>query len=224
MIILSKAKSLNQKINFVVRFLFILAFIETIVFAVWTKDFQNTINAFTAILGFVLTFIPEAVESISKNKIRFSSGMKIAICLFIFGAEMLGEINSFYERFTWWDNFLHSFSGLILGAIGFMIVYAMNEAEVVKVKLSPIFIAAFAFFFALACGALWEIFEFSGDRLLSMNMQKYLPPANQTALISDSWRYDAGLIDTMTDIILDAASAFIVSALGYVKLKREKGA
>ena len=219
---MKRRDTLDNKINFVVRILFILAFLETIVFSFFTKDFSNIINAFTALLGFALTFVPEAVENISKKRLRFSSGVKIAIVLFIFAAELLGEINSFYEKIPWWDNMLHSLSGIILGLIGFMLVYAMNESDKVDIHLSPLFIAAFAFFFAVAAGAVWEIFEFTGDRLFSMNMQKFRPPSGTTELTTESWRFDAGLIDTMTDIILDTISAFFISALGYIKIKTGK--
>lgn len=219
---MKKKMTVNQKINIVVRGLFILAFIETVLTSVLENDYSSIINAFTAVLGFALTFIPEAVENITKNRIKFSSGVKIAIALFIFGSELLGEIRSFYEIFPWWDNLLHSVSGVILALIGFMLVYNLNESENTSVNLSPLLVSAFAFFFALACGALWEIFEFSGDRLFGMDMQKFRPPAGTTELISESWRYDAGLIDTMTDIILDAVSAFGVSLLGYIKIKAGK--
>ncbi|MDO5477533.1 MAG: hypothetical protein Q4G23_00020 [Clostridia bacterium] len=217
-----KKRTLDGKINFVVRILFVIAFAETIIFAVLTKDSSNIINAFTALLGFALTFVPEAVENISKKRIRFSSGVKIAIVLFIFAAELLGEINSFYEKIPWWDNMLHSLSGAILALIGFMLVYAMNESKKVEIHLSPLFIAAFAFFFAVAAGAVWEIFEFAGDRLFSMNMQKFRPPDGVSTLTTETWRYDAGLIDTMTDIILDTVTAFAVAVSGYIKIKTGK--
>lgn len=221
--LLAKKKStINDKINLIVRVLFVIAFIETILTSVLENDYSSIINAFTAVLGFSLTFIPEAVENITKNRIRFGSGMKIAIVLFIFGSELLGEIRSFYEIIPWWDDLLHSVSGVILGLIGFMLVYSLNESEKSSVNLSPVFVSLFAFCFALACGALWEIFEFSGDRLLNMDMQKFRPPAGTTELVTDSWRYDAGLIDTMTDIIMDAASALAVSVLGFIKIKAGK--
>lgn len=217
-----KKYTINDKINLIVRVLFVIAFIETILTSVLENDYSSIINAFTAVLGFTLTFIPEAVENITKNRVRFGSGMKIAIVLFIFGSELLGEIRSFYEIIPWWDDLLHSVSGVILGLIGFMLVYSLNESEKSSVNLSPVFVSLFAFCFALACGALWEIFEFSGDRLLNMDMQKFRPPAGTTELVTDSWRYDAGLIDTMTDIIMDAASAFAVSVLGFIKIKAGK--
>ena len=217
-----KKYTINDKINLIVRVLFVIAFIETILTSVLENDYSSTINAFTAVLGFTLTFIPEAVENITKNRVRFGSGMKIAIVLFIFGSELLGEIRSFYEIIPWWDDLLHSVSGVILGLIGFMLVYSLNESEKSSVNLSPVFVSLFAFCFALACGALWEIFEFSGDRLLNMDMQKFRPPAGTTELVTDSWRYDAGLIDTMTDIIMDAASALAVSVSGFIKIKAGK--
>lgn len=217
-----KKSTINDKINLIVRVLFVIAFIETILTSVLENDYSSIINAFTAVLGFTLTFIPEAVENITKNRVRFSSGMKIAIVLFIFGSELLGEIRSFYEIIPWWDDLLHSVSGVILGLIGFMLVYSLNESEKSSVNLSPVFVSLFAFCFALACGALWEIFEFSGDRLLNMDMQKFRPPAGTTELVTDTWRYDEGLIDTMTDIIMDAASAFAVSVLGFIKIKAGK--
>lgn len=217
-----KKYTINDKINLIVRVLFVIAFIETILTSVLENDYSSIINAFTAVLGFTLTFIPEAVENITKNRVRFGSGMKIAIVLFIFGSELLGEIRSFYEIIPWWDDLLHSVSGVILGFIGFMLVYSLNESKKSSVNLSPVFVSLFAFCFALACGALWEIFEFSGDRLLNMDMQKFRPPAGTTELVTDSWRYDAGLIDTMTDIIMDAASALAVSVLGFIKIKAGK--
>ncbi len=217
-----KKRTLDGKVNFVVRILFVLAFAETLIFAVFTKDASNMINAFTALLGFALTFVPEAVESISKNRLRFSSGVKIAIVLFIFAAELLGEINSFYDKVPWWDNMLHSLSGVILALIGFMLVYAMNETDKVDLHLSPLFIAAFAFFFAVAAGAIWEIFEFGCDRIFAMNMQKFRPPEGVTAIHSASWNFDDGLIDTMTDLILDTLSALAVAISGYIKIKSGK--
>lgn len=217
---MKKIFSTTQKINITIRILFILAFFETIVFSFSQKDSSGIINAFTAVLGFSLTFIPETVENITKKKVRFSDGMKITIVIFIFCAEFLGEIRSFYEIVPWWDNMLHFLSGIILGLIGFILVYALNESNIVTLK--PIFIVSFAFFFALSCGVLWEIFEFSGDRLLGLNMQKFRPPENVNTLLTENWSYDDGLKDTMTDIIMDAISAFITSILGFIKIKAGK--
>jgi len=109
----------------------------------------------------------------------------------------LGEMHQFYDRFWWWDTMLHSFSGLILGNIGYGLVSYLNGSSHTKIELSPMFVALFSFCFTLSIGALWEIYEFSMDTFFGLNMQK------------------TGLDDTMADLILDALGALLFSVLGY---------
>ncbi len=206
-------------ITIIVRVLFIAEFFAPIIIWAVARDDVKFINMFTALLGFALTFIPDAIDRLSNHRLRFSNALSCVIILFIFAAEFLGEINDFYELVPWWDTMLHTVSGVILGLIGFMLVYVLNENEKVTVHLSPVFICFFAFCFAMAAGAIWEIFEFAGDRLLGMNMQKYLPPEGTTELVTPQWCYDDGLIDTMGDIICDFLSALATSVGGYILLK-----
>ena len=206
-------------ITIVVRVAFALEFFAPVViWAIFRGDVQF-INMFTALLGFALTFIPDALDRISGHRLRLSNALSCVIILFIFAAEFLGEINNFYALVPWWDTMLHTVSGVILGLIGFMLVYVLNENEKVTVHLSPVFICFFAFCFAVAAGAIWEIFEFAGDRILGMDMQKYLPPDGVTTLYAANWRFDAGLVDTMGDLICDALSALATSVAGYILLK-----
>lgn len=208
-----------QVIRLVVRILFAIEFFVPVAIWLVERDGVKFINMFTAALGFSLTFIPEAIDKITKHRFHISSALSCAIVLFIFAAEFLGEIKDFYYLFSWWDVMLHTVSGVILGMIGFMLVYSLNASDMTGVQLSPFFICFFAFCFALAAGAVWEIFEFSGDRLFGMNMQKYMPPYGATELVTENWRYDAGLVDTMKDIICDALSALATSVVGYILLK-----
>lgn len=209
-------------IRLVVRILFVVEFFVPVVIWLFNRDGVKFINMFTAALGLSLTFIPEALDKLTRHRIKISSALSCAIILFIFAAEFLGEIKEFYYLVPWWDVMLHSMSGVILGMIGFMLVYSLNASDVAKVQLSPFFICFFAFCFALAAGAVWEIFEFSGDRLFGMNMQKYMPPYGTTQLMTENWRYDAGLIDTMKDIICDALSALATSVVGFVSLRARR--
>ncbi len=206
-------------ITVTVRVLFLVEFLIPVGIWLLRRDATNIINMFTATLGFSLTFIPSVVDRISHHRLKLSSALSCAIVLFIFGAEFLGEIKNFYYIFPWWDVVLHTISGVILGMIGFMLVHSLNESVHARVSLSPFFVCFFAFCFALAAGVLWEIFEFMGDRLFGLNMQKYMPPTGTTQLITAVWRYDAGLIDTMKDIICDALSALATSIVGYISLK-----
>ena len=64
-------------------------------------------------------------------------------------------------------------------------------------------------------GALWEIYEFSFDGLLGMNMQKFRLE-DGTLLIGHE-----ALRDTMEDIITDAIGALIVSVVGALTMKKK---
>lgn len=143
--------------------------------------------------------------------------MHIVFVIFLYAAIYLGEVRSFYYNVPYWDTVLHTFSGAMIGALGFSIVKLLNDSEKVKITLSPIFVAIFAFSFALAIGALWEIYEFSFDRLLRLNMQKFLYE-NGTPMIGSM-----ALADTMKDLIVDALGALATSIIGYISLKYKKG-
>ena len=136
---------------------------------------------------------------------------------FLYCAIFLGEVRSFYYSVPHWDTILHIFSGAMLGALGFSMIAVFNNTERIPMNLSPLFVAVFAFCFALALGAVWEIYEFAADCLLATNMQKFSLD-NGTALIGQ-----AALRDTMKDLIVDALGAVGASVIGYISLKYEKG-
>lgn len=197
----SKKIEINEIISWIVRILLVLAIVES----VFSKSYQNT---FVASLTFVMTFYPSILRK--RFRVYLPSILQVVITLFIFAAQFLGELHNFYYKFTWWDNMLHCISGSVLGIIGFMFVYFLNKTHIKKTKLSPIFIALFALCFSISIGVFWEIFEFSGDRLLGLNMQKF------------RMNGEDGLVDTMTDLIVDSIGAFIVAVIGYIYMKDEK--
>lgn len=130
--------------------------------------------------------------------------------IFVFASFYLGEVQDFYYRVWWWDIALHTSAGLLMGILGFLLIFILNESKRVHVNLTPGFIAFFAFTFALAIGSIWEIFEFGMDQIFGMNMQK--------EMLGDP----SGLTDTMWDIIVNALGAFLITFAAYGYLKREK--
>jgi hypothetical protein len=128
--------------------------------------------------------------------------------LFVFGSLYLGEVRGFYERIWWWDLALHLGSGLLLGVLGFLLVYVLNENDRIDLHMQPRFVALFAFVFAVSLGALWEIFEFTMDQLFGTNMQE--------PMLGD----DSGLTDTMWDLIVDSVGAAAISLYGWFFLSR----
>ncbi len=159
------------------------------------------------ILGIIVMFIPSVVER--KLYIDIPNKMEIMYFIFLYCAIYLGEVRNFYFLIPYWDLILHAFSGAMLGALGFSLVSYFNDMKVLETNLSPFFVALFAFCFALASGAVWEIYEFLADSLLGTNMQKFIL-ADGTVLAGH-----AALRDTMTDLIVDALSSLTVTVIGY---------
>jgi hypothetical protein len=169
-----------------------------------------------SLLGIVAIFLP----SILVRRLNFNIPRPAAIAYFVFlyCAIPLGEVQSFYYHFAFWDDILHLLSGGMLATLGFIIVDALNAQKKIQVKLSPFFVALFAFCFALAIGALWEIWEFTFDGVLGLNMQKFALETGE-ALVGR-----AALEDTMQDIIIDAIAALGVSASYYLAELRKRRA
>lgn len=165
--------------------------------------------------GTIVMFLPSMVER--KLRIEIPGPMYLVFVLFLYAAVYLGEVRSFYYRFESWDSILHTFSGITLGALGFSIVNILNESAGSKVRLSPFFVALFAFCFAATLGVLWEIYEFTADAFLKVNMQKIMLE-DGTMLVGRE-----ALRDTMTDLIVDCLGALGTSVAGYVSLRTKTG-
>ncbi len=159
-------------------------------------------SVFETFLILFITFLPMLLGSRFDVKIphEFES---LAIVL-IYMSLFMGNVQDYYVRFWWWDIALHTGSGFLLGLVGFLLVYVLNEKKDISLDLNPGFIAIFAFMFAMGMGAIWEIFEFSVDQILGTTMQR------------------SGLVDTMWDLIVDAIGAFIISFLGWGFLRTKE--
>lgn len=160
---------------------------------------QNWMNALFIIFIIILTALPTIFAH--HYKIILPTEFELAAIIFIFSSLFLGSAVGFYYRFWWWDVLLHGFSAILLGIIGLLMVWILNHNEKIDMSLNPLFICIFSFSFAVAIGALWEIYEFAIDQLFGANMQK------------------SGLVDTMWDLIIDTTGALIVSVSAYVYYK-----
>lgn len=168
-------------------------------------------------LGLLVMSLPSIITH--KLNLMVPNTMCILYYIFLYCAIFLGEIFSFYYLVPHWDLYLHAMSGAMLGALGFILVDWLNKDEHVKLSMSPVFVSIFAFSFALAVGVLWEIYEFSFDSILGLNMQKFRNE-DGTLLVGKS-----ALDDTMEDLIIDAVSAATVAVIGLLtNIKRKKRA
>lgn len=166
------------------------------------------------ILGLAVMFLPSLISR--RWKIVVPNMICILYYIFLYCAIFLGEVFEFYYIIPHWDTMLHAFSGAMLGALGFILVDVLNKENNLRVSLSPFFISLFAFSFALSVGALWEIYEFSFDRILGLNMQKYATQQGVDLVGA------AALTDTMKDIIIDALAAFGVAVLGFFQSRHRE--
>lgn len=200
---------------------------------------QNYENVFLCILTLVLMIVPSVLQV--TFKVEFPSGLEITILLFIFAAEILGEISSFYIYFPHWDTILHTLNGFLCAALGVSLVEILNKDNRIPFQLSPFFMAMVSFCFSMTIGVLWEFFEFGMDALFLLDMQKdtviaqisttYLDPAKQNLrvllpeitqtavngeILEIEGYLDIGLIDTMEDLIVNFIGAFIFAVLQYI--------
>ncbi len=164
------------------------------------------------VLGMVVLGLPAFLEK--KFSFEMPGSMAVAYFIFLYCAIYLGEVRQFYYLIPQWDDVLHCFSAAMLGAFGFALVDILNKSERVKMNLNPYFVSLFAFSFALSIGALWEIYEFAGDCIFGLNMQKYRL-ADGTILVGSE-----AISDTMHDIIIDSVGALVVSIAGFLGKKK----
>ena len=227
--------------------LIVYAVIRLIVVGVLVRSaFNGQIESvYTCLLTLVLLLLPSILER--KLGVRLPAGLEITVVVFIFAAEILGEIACFYVTVPFWDKALHTTSGFIYAAVGYSMADVLNRHKKVSFELSPLFLALVAFCFSMTIGALWEIFEFSVDNLFHKDMQKdtviqqitsvALDPTNRNIPITISniqdvvvngeslglgGYLDIGLIDTMKDLLVNFVGAVVFSVTGFF-YARSKG-
>lgn len=166
------------------------------------------------VLGIIALILPNALF---KKKIKIPTNMYLLYIVFLYCAICLGELRSFYYKFPNWDTILHTFSGGMLGALGFSFVSLLNKTEDFHLKLTPGFVAIFAFMTSATLGVLWEVYEFTFDGLLGLNMQKFMLESGEMLVGREA------VVDTMHDLIVDMLGALVMSIVGYISLKYKKG-
>ena len=171
---------------------------------------------FLAILTLVLSFLPDYMEK--KGYINLPYLLELIVVIFIFAGIYLSARFDLYYRFFWWDDLLHTVSGVIVGFIGFLIVYKLNHKY--SMDFNPLLIAIFAFTFSVTIGVIWEIFEFLMDVWFGTAMQKWNLPET-TSLMGRPYQ-GSGLRDTMSDLILASLGALFTSVFCYFLYKNEK--
>ena len=167
------------------------------------------------IVGVVAMLLPSLLRH--KWQLIIPSKMMVLFAVFLYCAIFLGEVRSFYYNVPHWDTILHTFSGAMLGALGFSVINFLNRTDRVPMNLSPVFVAFFTLCFAVFLGVVWEFYEFTADGLLHTNMQKFALESGEPLVGR------AALMDTMKDLIVDTIGALVMAVIGYISIRYQKG-
>ena len=235
-----KAVIKRQPAVFTVYMVLRLIVLATLVSSILRGEYES---AFICLLVLALFMLPFFIQQ--NFGIELPSTLEIIILLFIFAAEILGELKCYFITFSHWDSMLHTTTGFLCAATGFALIDILNRNSRIKFQLSPIYVALTAFCFSMTVGVLWEFFEFGMDRLFLMDMQKdtvvqsitsvMLDPTNSNIPVTidgitsvavngqelgfDGY-LDIGLYDTMKDLFVNFVGAVVFSTIGYFYIKR----
>lgn len=230
----------EHKSSFIVYVVLRLLVILMMILQIFNRNYENV---FLCILTLILLIIPSFIQI--NLKIELPTALEITILIFIFAAEILGEIQAYYLKFPFWDTVLHTVNGFLMAAIGFALVDILNRSKKFSIQLSPAFVAIVAFCFSMTIGVVWEFFECGMDQLFGLDMQKdtivhtiksvMLDPtkSNRPVGIRDiqsvmvngqdlglGGYLDIGLLDTMKDLFVNFIGAVVFSILGYFYVKK----
>ncbi len=230
----------TNKVAFTVYIILRIAVILVMIRCIVDKRYESL---FTAGLCLILFLIPPFVE---KNfKLELPTVLETLAFIFIFCAEIFGEIGGFYQKYAFWDTMLHTTNGFIFAAFGFCLIDIINQNPKIKFTMSPIYVAITAFCFSMTIGVLWEFWEFSSDILFMNDMQKdriiesftsVMSPINKAPItditkttieyaggktvVIENGYLDIGLIDTMKDMFVNLVGAVVFSIIGYFYIKK----
>lgn len=229
----------KHKLTYIVAVILRLVLVASIVLAALRRDWETI---FYSALALLLCTLPAVVER--KFPVVFPVGLEVTILLFIFAANFLGELRSFYLLVPHWDTILHTINGFISAAVGFSLLDLINRNNGSKFSLSPLYLCIVCICFSTTIGVVWEFFEYFMDCFFHSDMQKDTlvsgiysvmlnePGINKPIAIPDIYDtavngaklpiagyLDIGLHDTMKDLIVTFMGASLFSAFGYIYLK-----
>lgn len=238
-----RRKRAEQPVVFVLYFVLRALVLVTLVRSAFLGHYEHMM---LCVLTLVLLLVPSLIEH--TLDIELPDLLESIILLFIFAAEILGEIDAFYIRIPFWDTILHTTWGFLCAGIGFALFDILNRSDSSKIKLTPLYMAVSAAAFSMCIGACWEIFEYLADSFIGVDMQKdtlvqtintvWLDPANSNVTIPvrdivstqitlasgeviqiPGGYLDIGIHDSMADLIVNLIGALVFAVIGFAYVK-----
>lgn len=236
--------SLNKK-QFIAYSILRILVLLTAVRCAFTHNYESLA---ICVLTLVLFLLPSLFEQLLK--IEIPPVFQVIIYLFIFAAEILGEVNKYYTAIPGWDTMLHTINGFLCAAIGFSLFNILNRGSK-SMQLSPFYLSLVAFCFSMTVGVVWEFIEFTADQVFFLDMQKdfvissfssvtldesntqipvrvfditrtIIETKNGDPVVIEGGYLDIGIIDTMKDLLVNFIGAIVFSVIGYFYEARNK--
>ena len=236
--------SLNKK-QFITYSILRILVLLTAVRCAFTHNYESLA---ICVLTLVLFLLPSLFEQLLK--IEIPPVFQVIIYLFIFAAEILGEVNKYYTAIPGWDTMLHTINGFLCAAIGFSLFNILNRGSK-SMQLSPFYLSLVAFCFSMTVGVVWEFIEFTADQMFFLDMQKdfvissfssvtldesntqipvrvfditrtIIETKNGDPVVIEGGYLDIGIIDTMKDLLVNFIGAIVFSVIGYFYEARNK--
>lgn len=197
--------------------------------AVFVLFFKENIDKYRVIFCIVqflaMLFVLRLPKFIKKRyNIVIPNALDFILILFAFSGFILGDVFEFYAKIPIWDSILHTFSGIIIAYIGFIIIEFLDKEYTIPLSVSPLFMCLLVVSNALALGAAWEIAEYLCDDIFHTNSQQYMETTRGTVIAETDIPLQGheALNDTMKDLMLDLAGAIGVATIEYKKLEKKQ--
>jgi hypothetical protein len=139
----------------------------------------------------ISSILPLIIERLWR--VRLPTFIQVSYVAFLFLSMFSGEVLGMYSRFYPWDDIMHFISGLFVGMGA--VLWLTSVVDRRKLAVSSWLIALCVFCLGATTAVVWEVIEFSSDRLFGTFTQRN------------------DLFDTMTDLIYGTGSALIVAIL-----------
>ena len=117
--------------------------------------------------------------------------------LFICFGVVVGSTVNKFTTFEYIDLPEHFFAGFIGSVGGYELAVTIQAKQPKDKRISPALASLFALGFSVTIAVGWEFYEFTMDRLYGLNLQR------------SAFFTEAGLVDTMVDMIFAAAGALM---------------
>lgn len=207
-----RSKRAEQPVVFVLYFVLRALVLVTLVRSAFLGHYEHMM---LCVLTLVLLLVPSLIEH--TLDIELPDLLESIILLFIFAAEILGEIDAFYIRIPFWDTILHTTWGFLCAGIGFALFDILNRSDSSKIKFGV---------------------DMQKDTLVQTINTVWLDPTNSNVTIPvrdivstqitlasgeviqiPGGYLDIGIHDSMADLIVNLIGALVFAVIGFAYVK-----